>query len=294
MNDYIILTDSCIDLTNEMAKQMNLMVVPLIVTVEGKDYHNYLDEREITNKDFYQLLREHKMTSTSQVNSQSFIDVMTPILESGKDILSISFSSALSGTYNGARIASEELRETFPNRKIFAIDSLCASMGQGLLVTYAARLKKAGKTIEELAQWIEENKTNFCHLFTVGDLNHLSRGGRLSSTKAFLGTILRVKPLLNVSLEGKLEQTDKARGRRSSLDMMIARMVATITNPKGQTVYISHGDCLEDAVYVKQQIMDLLPINDIIINYNGPVVGSHSGVGTLAIFYVGKDRYEKY
>ena len=155
-------------------------------------------------------------------------------------------------------------------------------------------MKKAGKSIEDVANWVEENKLNLCHLFTVGDLNHLKRGGRLSYSKALLGTILRVKPLLHVSTEGKLVQTGMTRGRKSSLDTMVQRMFATIVNPKGQTVYISHGDCIEDAEYVKKEIMNKMPIEDIKINFDGPVIGSHSGVGTLAIFYMGKDRVTEY
>ena len=294
MSNYILFTDSCVDLTADLAKEMELGVIPLAVNVEGKAYLNYLDEREITTKKFYDLLREHKLTSTSQVNSQQFIDEWTPLLEAGNDILYIGFSSALSGTFNGAMLARNELMETFPDRKLIVVDSACASMGQGLLVTYASRLKKSGKSIEEVASWVEENKTNISHLFTVGDLNHLKRGGRLSYSKALLGTILRVKPLLHVSLDGKLVQTGMTRGRKSSLDALVERMFATITNPKGQTVYISHGDCLEDAEYVKKEIMNRMPIDDIKINYVGPVIGSHSGPGTLAIFYVGKDRFVEY
>lgn len=294
MNDYVLFTDSCVDLSDELAKTMELKVMPLTVHVEGKSYLNYLDEREITATKFYQLLREKKQSMTSQANTQQFIDEWVPLLEEGKDILYIGFSSALSGTYNSAVLAKNELMENYPQRKIITIDSKCASMGEGLLVTYAYRLKKEGKTIEEVENWVEENKTNICHLFTVGDLNHLKRGGRLSYSKALLGTILRVKPLLHVSLDGKLVQTGMTRGRKSALDAMIERMFCTIINPKGQTVYISHGDCLEDAEYVKKEIMNRMPIEDVVINYIGPVIGSHSGNGTLAIFYFGKDRYTEY
>lgn len=294
MNDYIIMTDSCIDLTDEMAKNLDLHVLPLTVNIDGKEYKNYLDEREITIKDFYQHLRDHTKTSTSQINANVFTEAMTPLLEEGKDILYIGFSSALSGTYNSSLIAKEDLSSDYPNRKIITLDSLCASMGQGLLLTYAARLKKEGKSIVEVAKWVEDNKLNISHLFTVGDLNHLKRGGRLSSSKALIGTILRVKPLLNVSSEGKLVQTGKTRGRKQSLDAMVERLVATIVNPTNQLVYISHGDCLDEAVYVKNEILKQVKVKDVIVNFIGPVVGSHSGLGTLAIFYMGKDRFEPY
>lgn len=294
MIDYILFTDSCADLPNDLANDMGLKVVPLMVNIEGKSYLHYFDEREITTKKFYDLLREKKVPTTSQVNPQQFLDVWTPLLEEGKDILYIGFSSALSGTYQSSEIARDELKDQFPERKIVVIDSKCASMGQGLLVTYAYRLKKSGKAIDEVAQWVEENKLNLSHLFTVSDLNHLKRGGRLSYSKALLGTILRVKPLLHVSDAGKLVQTGMTRGRKGSLDALVDRMFATIVNPKGQTVYISHGDCLEDAMYVKNEIMNRMPIEDVVINFVGPVIGSHSGLGTLAVFYLGKDRSVEY
>lgn len=294
MNDYIIMTDSCVDLTHKMAEKMELKVIPLAVNIQGKAYYNYLDEREITSRRFYNLLKEHILTSTSQVNPNEFIEFMKPFLDAGKDILYIGFSSALSGTYNSAVQALDELNPLYPDRKIITVDSLCASMGEGLLVTYAAELKKSGKTIDEVAAWVEQNKTKLCHLFTVGDLNHLRRGGRLSYSKALLGTLLKVKPLLHVNVEGKLVQTGKTRGRQSSLRMLVDRMVETIVNPKEQTIFISHGDCYEEAMEVKKMIEESLPVKEIIINFIGPVIGSHSGLGTLAIFYLGEDRFKPY
>ncbi|MDY0063781.1 MAG: DegV family protein [Bacilli bacterium] len=291
MNEYVIVTDSCIDLPNDLVKKLGLVVIPLSVTIENEEYFNYLDEREITFKQFYQNLREHRRMHTSQVNVDRFITILTPILEAGKDILHICFSSALSGTYNALLVAKEMLEEQFPNQKIIAIDSLSASMGQGLLVNLAAKEKQKGKTLDEVAEFVENTKLNLCHLFTVGDLDHLRRGGRLSSAKAILGTILRIKPLLHVSKEGKLVQTGKTRGRRTSLDTLVDTLVHTITNPEGQQVFISHGDCLEDAEYVRDQIKSKLPITDFTIHYVGPVIGCHSGLGTVAIFYLGTDRF---
>lgn len=290
MNDYIIMTDSCVDLPSELAKKMGLVVLPLSVKIEEKVYYNYLDEKEITFKSFYDALRNKAKTQTSQATPAQFLELMKPILDAGKDILYIAFSSALSGTYNSSLIAKEELEPLYPNQKIILVDSLCASMGQGLLVTYAYKEKVKGKSLEEVAKWVEDNKINISHLFTVGDLNHLRRGGRLSPIKAIIGTILRVKPLLHVSSLGKLTVVDKSRGRMSSLDDLVNRMISSIDHPEGQTVYISHGDCLEDALYVKKQIMEKLPIKDFAINYIGPVIGSHSGLDTLAIFYIGHDR----
>ncbi|MCK9536634.1 MAG: DegV family protein [Bacilli bacterium] len=294
MSNYVIFTDSCIDLPAELADRLALRVLPLYVTVNNSIYHNYLDERDITFKDFYQFLREHKLSQTSQVNPQEFIDALEPILKDGNDILSISFSSALSGTYQSSVIAKEELLQRYPHRKIITIDSLCASMGQGLLLTYAADLKKQGLSLEELAKWVEKNKTKVCHLFTVGDLNHLKRGGRLSYAKAFIGTLLRIKPLLHVNMKGQLVQTGATRGRSRVLTKMIERMEQTIIEPEGQLIYISHGDCEADALVLKQMIIEKFPIKDVIINYVGPVIGSHSGIDTLALFYLGEDRTVPY
>ncbi|MBU1145089.1 MAG: DegV family protein [Firmicutes bacterium] len=292
MKNYVIITDSCIDLPCELANELELVILPLAVNVEGKEYLNYLDERDITAKAFYQLLREHKKTSTAQATPQNFIEVLTPLLEAGNDILSISFSSQLSGTYSASLVAKKELLEKFPDRVIHTIDSTCASMGQGLLLTYAAHLKKEGKSLEEVSTWVEENKLLVSHLFTVSDLGHLRRGGRLSASKEILGTLLNVKPLLHVSLEGKLVVYGKARGRYKSLNALVNRMVETFDKSLDQIVYISHGDSLEDAMYVKSLVMEKLNVKDenIFVNTIGPVIGSHSGVDTLAIFYLGNER----
>ncbi len=290
MNEFIIITDSCCDLSDEIVKELEVEVIPMVATIEGKDYYNYLDEREIKNSDFYQLLRNGKKAVTSQIVEGRYEECFEKYLQEGKDILSISFSSALSGSYNSSRSVADELQTKYPNQIILCADSLCASMGQGLLVTYCARMKQSGKTIHEIYQWIEENKTKVDHLFTVGDLNFLRRGGRLSFMMAVLGTVLRVKPLLHVSLDGKLVQTGKTRGRKQSIDAIVDQMLKTIEHPDGQLFYISHGDCIEDANYMKEQIHQHFPNNEIIIHYIGPVIGSHSGPDTLAVFFLGNDR----
>lgn len=294
MNPYIIITDSCVDLPSELASQLALEVIPLSVNIEGTQYYNYLDERDLNTKGFYQLLREGEIPSTSQINPQRFSDIFEKYLSQGYDILYIAFSSALSGTYNSALIAKEELINKYPHQKILIIDSLSASMGQGLLVTYAARLKESGKTINEVYEWVENNKLRLCHLFTVGDLNHLRRGGRLSYAKALIGTILRIKPLLHVNTEGKLVQTGATRGRKSSLEKLVSRMIETIENAEEQVIYISHGDCLAEVEELKEIITNRLPVKDVIINFVGPVIGTHSGVDTIAIFYLGNDRTTSY
>lgn len=294
MSKFIIMTDSCVDLPAKLADELELKVIPLSINIEGKVYHNHLDEREITVKEFYDKLRKNIVTTTSMINPNEFKDFMEGYLKEGYDILSISFSSALSGTYNSSIIAKDELLELYPDRTIYTIDSLSASLGQGLLVTYAARLKQAGKSIEEVRDFVEENKLRLSHLFTVGDLNHLRRGGRLSYAKAFLGTVLKIKPLLHVNNEGKLVQTGSTRGRKQSIMKMVERMKDTIENPKDQIIYISHGDVLEEVLELKRTIIKELNVKDVMINHVGPVIGSHSGIGTIAIFYLGSDRSKKY
>jgi len=295
MSEYVIVTDSCVDLPNQLANQLGLVILPLKVSCEGKEYANYLDEREIKTHDFYDLLRAQKMTRTAQATPHEFLEIMRPILASGKDILSISFSSALSGTYNSSIIAKKELLEEFPTATIETIDSLCASMGQGLLLTYAAKEKQKGKSLQEVKEFVEHLIPNLSHLFTVSDLGHLRRGGRLSAGKEIIATLLNVKPLLHVSQEGKLVVFDKARGRIKSLNALVTRMKDTYDTSLDQLVYISHGDNLEDALFVKELVLTKLPVKEenILVNPIGPVIGSHSGVDTIAIFYVGSDRYDK-
>ena len=291
-NDYILMTDSCVDLPDEIAKNMGLIVQPLSVRVNETDYTNYLDGREISPEDFYKLVDQRAKTQTSQVTLMQFVETMEPYLIEGKDILYIAFSSALSGTYSSAVQAKLELEERYPNNNIVIIDSTCASLGQGLLVTYAYSLKDKGESIHNVAKWVEENKIRISHLFTVDDLHHLKRGGRLSSMKAFIGTIIRVKPLLHVNSEGKLTVFGKAKGRRSSIEALVERIVSTIDKQKEQMVYISHANAYEDALLLKEMIKEKLNIDNVLINFIGPVIGSHTGSGTIAVFYLGTDRIE--
>ena len=290
--NYKLFSDSCVDLPNSLAKELELETLPLKVTIKGKEYANYLDHREINPLEFYDLLREQNTASTAQLNPNDFIEVFTPILKEGQDILYLSFSSALSGTYNSSVVAQKQLTEEFPDRKIICLDTLAASMGQGLLLTYAARLKQNGASLEEVKQFVLDTRLQLSHLFTVSDLGHLRRGGRLSAGMEILGTLLNVKPLLHVSKEGKLVVYEKARGRFKSLHSLVNRMVDTFDKSKDQLVYISHGDSLEDAEFVKSLILEKLPVKEknILVNPIGPVIGSHSGVDTIAIFYLGNER----
>lgn len=290
MRDYVIMTDSCCDMTAEMAAELGLEVLPLSLHMGGADYRNWLDGREIGFQDFYARVRGGETATTSAVSVGDFEAAMRPILQSGRDILCISFSSALSTTYQSAVIAAEELRGEFPEGKILTVDSLCASLGQGLLVYLCAREQQAGKTLEEVRDFAEATKGRVCHWFTVDDLNHLKRGGRISAATALFGTMLAIKPVMHVDDGGHLTAVGKARGRRASLLALVDRMAETAIDPAGQTVFISHGDCEADARFVADEIARRLGVKDIHINFVGPVIGNHSGPGTMALFFIGEPR----
>ena len=290
MGDYVIVTDSSCDLSAEMADELELSVLPLSFSIGGKEYLNYLDGREMPVIEFFRRLRLGEPASTAAVNVDAFVREMEPILQSGKDILNIAFSSGLSNTCHAAQMACAELAEKYPERKVVAVDSLSASLGQGMLIYYAVQKKRAGLTIEQLRDWVEENRLHMCHWFTVDDLNHLKRGGRVSATTALIGTMLSIKPVLHVDNEGHLINMGKTRGRRASLDALVDHMAETATDPQDQTVLISHGDTLADAGYVASEIKRRLGVKNVVINTIGPVVGTHSGPGTLALFFFGSHR----
>lgn len=289
MGNYRIVTDSTTDLTREMTEELELKVIPLCYIMDGKTYRNSPDSG-MKEPAFYGKLRNGTMSTTTQVNSEEFIAEFAPILEQGEDILYIAFSSGLSGTCQSAFVAKQELEERFPGRRVEVFDSLCASMGEGLLVHYAATMKKSGASIDEVLKWLQENVLKLCHWFTVDDLNHLKRGGRVSTATAFLGTMLGIKPVLHVDNEGHLIPVSKVRGRKQSLDALVKKMEESAIEPAGQTVFISHGDCLEDAEYVAEQVKAKLGVKKISINFIGPVIGAHSGPGTVALFFLGKVR----
>lgn len=290
MADYQIITDSTTDITADMIKELDLQVIPMCYMMDGKTYHNIPGGGEMTDHEFYEKLRSGKMSTTAQINSEEFTANFTPLLEQGKDILYLAFSSGLSGTCQSAFLAKKELEEKFPERRIEVFDTLCASMGEGLLAYHAAMLKKSGKTMDEVLDWLKENVLHLCHWFTVDDLNHLKRGGRVSAATALVGTALGIKPVLHVDNEGHLINVSKTRGRRASLDALVKEMEETAIDPAEQTAFISHGDCLEDAQYLEQQIREKLGVKKVYINFIGPVIGAHSGPGTVALFFLGKVR----
>ena len=290
MREYKILTDSTTDLSPQLVAQTGVTVLPMTSTIGEKSYRNDPEETDLSSGDFYDMLRGGAMSTTSQINVETFREVAGKMARDGFDVLYVGFSSGLSGTFNSARIAFEDLSAEYPEHKFLAVDSLCASMGEGLLVYHAAQQQKAGRSIEETARWLEENKLHLAHWFTVDDLNHLKRGGRVSGAAAFFGTMLNIKPVLHVDDAGHLIPMEKVRGRKASLDALVAHMEKDAVDPASQTVFISHGDCRKDAVTVADMVKERLGVQEVRINHIGPVIGAHAGPGTVALFYLGTQR----
>ena len=291
MADYKIISDSTTDLSVQLIEDADVHIIPMIYNVDGKDYANSPYDPVQSAHEFYELLRNGKMSTTTQINMETFKNEFTPWLEKGLDILYICFSSGLSSTISSANLAVEDLKEKFPDRRIVVVDSLAASMGEGLLVYLAAMKKKQENlSLDELAKWVEDNRLHLAHWFTVEDLNHLKRGGRVSAAAALVGTMLNIKPVLHVDDEGHLIPVEKVRGRRTSLNSLVEHMEKTAIDPADQVVFISHGDAPKDAEYVADKIREKLGVKTIYINPIGPVIGSHSGPGTVALFFLASKR----
>lgn len=290
MNNYTIITDSSCDLPDSLVKELELEVLPLAFIMDGKTYRNYPDNREMAPKDFYNKQREGSMATTNAVNVGEAADAMEDVLKRGEDVLVLAFSSGLSTTCNSFQIAAGDLAEQYPDRKIFVVDTLCASLGQGMFVYQAARLRQAGRSMEEVRDWAEQNKLNQCHWFTVNDLFFLKKGGRVSAATAVVGTMLQIKPVLHVDNEGHLINVAKARGRKASLLALVDKVGELADDPAGQTMFISNSDCAEDAQFVADEIKQRYGTKEIIINSIGPVIGAHTGPGCVALFFMGKHR----
>lgn len=288
MNEFTIITDSCCDLTAELAEELELEVLPLHLEMEGQDHQNRLVSKREGYGPFYDQLREGMLATTSAVSAGEFEAAMRRCAQAGRDVLCLTFSSALSATYQSAVIAAEAVQEDFPERKLRVVDTLSASLGQGLLVTLCARERAKGRTLEEVAAFAEEKRLHICHWFTVDDLNHLKRGGRINAATALFGTMLSIKPVLHVDDEGRLVAVSKARGRKASLTALADKMAETVTDPA--TVFISHGDCREDAEFLAEEVRRRFPVQELMIHFVGPVIGNHSGPGTVALFFVGDHR----
>ena len=287
MNKYVIITDSSSDLTREILSDPEVVYLQLDVLMDGEPSRANCD---VDIKDFYAKLRAKKNATTSAVNIDKFLDTFDKYLSEGYDVLYLGFSSGLSGTFNAGFVAAKELSEKYPERKIFAIDTLAASLGEGLLVYHAVNMKNAGADIDSVRDYIEENKLNLCHWFTVDDLFFLKRGGRINAATAIVGSMLSIKPVLHVDNKGRLISVSKARGRKAALDALFDRMKETAIDPEKQIVFISHGDCLEDAQYLADRIKNELGSPEVKLGYVGPVIGAHSGPGTIALFYLGTER----
>lgn len=287
MNKYSIITDSSCDLPQSMVEELDIKVMQLDIVIEGEGVYKN-DELDV--KDFYAKLRNNQNIKTSAVNADVAASMIEEIFKQGQDVLYLGFSSNLSSTYQTVAMTGNELLEQYTDRKMISVDTLAASMGQGLLVYKACKCRNAGKTLEETAAYIEDIKLKLCHWFTVDDLFFLKRGGRVSGVTATLGTMLNIKPILHVDDEGRLINVSKVRGRKTSVAELAKRMEALAVHPETQDVFISHGDCIEDAEKLADIIREKFGTENIVISYVGTVIGAHSGPGTLALFFVGEHR----
>ena len=287
MPNYKIITDSACDLPTAMLQELNVDIVSLNVLLKGE---NRTDTVDAGIQEFYDSLRAGEVATTSAVNPDGWARTIEPALQAGQDALVLAFSSGLSTTYQSAVIASEELKEKYPDRKIYVVDTLCASLGQGLLVWYACQKRDAGMELEDLRSWVEENKQHLCHWFTVDDLMFLKRGGRVSATTALVGTMLQIKPVLHVDNEGHLINVAKARGRKAAIGALAKKVAELGEGFDNETMFISHGDCYEDAEYLAQVLKEEHGATHVHINHVGAVIGSHAGPGVLALFFMGKNR----
>ena len=284
--NYQIITDSCSDLTEAQLKAWNVSCVNLTLRYSGEDHRNFSDPAAV--KAFYDEMRSGTMATTAAANPEEWGNVMRPALEEGRDVLVITFSSGMSTTYQSAVIAAGDLQEEYPDRTIRVVDSLCAALGQGLLVYHACKKRDEGMTVDELAAWLEEHRLNLCHWVTVDDLAHLKRGGRISATSALVGSMLNVKPIIHVDNEGHLINTAKVRGRKAAIDHLVKKFSETCTD--FDTVFIGHGDCPEDAAALEAALRAKHDIKEITTGYVGPVIGAHTGPGVLVVFFMGTNR----
>ena len=288
MGNYAIFTDTASDIKPELLNKWGVEYISLTFRFEGneREYAN----GEMDAREFYKKMREGNIAKTSAINPEAFGKAFEKILSRGDDILYLGFSSGLSTTYNSAKIACDELSEKYPERKIITVDTLAASAGEGMLVYLAAEKKKEGASVEEVAQYIDDIKLKLCHWFTVDDLIYLKRGGRVSPTVAFVGNLLGIKPVLHVDDEGHLINMFKARGRKASINAIAEKYGELALDKENGTVYISHGDCISDARLLEETIKTKFGAKVEIITDVGPVIGAHSGPGTLALFFIGKER----
>lgn len=286
---YYITTDATCDFPQQLIGFENFEIIPMSYSIGDTEYGF---DKKLTNQEFYDLVRNGAMPTTSLITTYTASEFFRPILQAGNDILHICFSSGLSSTYQNVLIAVEELKKEFPERKIYMLDSKCASSGEGLLVYYALKARDNGMSIEDNYNETLDRKDHICHYFTPNDLYHLMRGGRVSKTAAIAGSILQIKPMLYVNIDGKLSTIDKVKGRKKALLNLITRMQDKIIPEENDFVGIVHADCPDEAEFLKEKIIEKTGITNILTNYIGPVIGSHTGPGTIAVVFVGKDKIE--
>ena len=287
MSTYAIVTDSCCDFTREQYEKLNLIWVPLTLRYKGEEIDGFTEPAEL--HDFYDGIRSGEMPTTAAVNPDTWAKAMEIALKEGKDVLCMTFTSALSTTHQSAVIAAEELREKYPERKILVVDTLCAALGQGLLVHYACEKRDEGYSLEQLHRWVEENKLHICHWVTVDDLDHLKRGGRISAATAFVGGMLGIKPIIHVDDEGRLVNVGKCRGRKAAMELISDKLAQTGTDV--ETIFIAHGDCPEDAAALEKLCRAKCPqVKNVMTGYVGGVIGAHTGPGVLVVFFLGQHR----
>lgn len=286
---FVLVTDSSANLPEYLIKKFDIKIISLSFFVDNEEYLSYKEDETTDISKFYKMMRSGKVIKTSLINEDTFIKNFEKYLKEGHDILYIGMTSGISGTYNASVLASDSLKEMYPDRRIVTIDSLSVSLGLGLLVYYAALLKEKGKSIDEIKEWIEDNKLKMRHQFTVEDLMFLKRGGRIPATVAIIGSVLNIKPLLKVDKTGILVNIGKARGRKNSLDKIFETLECA-EDIENQYIGITHGDCIDDVNYLVNKIKEKYKPKDIIINYVDPVIGAHSGPGTMALFFLAKDK----
>lgn len=289
MSDFLILTDSSADLSAEQVRELDVHVLPLSFLMAGRNCLDTPDHADMSIESFYAQMDMGMSATTAAVNMGAYLDFLERE-SNGRDVLILSFSSGLSGTYQASALAAEEFSREHPGQKIYAVDTLSASLGQGLLVYYAAKLRESGKSIDEVRTWVEENKLRLCHWFTVDDLIYLRRGGRVSTATAVVGTMLQIKPVMHMDNAGHLMLAEKARGRKASLHAMIEHMAASADDPGEQVVFISHGAAREDAERVAEEVRSRFGTKEIVIGNIGPVIGAHTGPGVVALFFLGNAR----
>lgn len=287
---YRIVTDSSANLTDELIDKYDIGIASLVFYSGNKEFTSYVKGVKTDLKQFYDMLRKKDALTTSCVNEATFIEVFEPTLQEGLDILYIGFSSALSATYISGEKAAAALRKKYPERKIITVNTLGASLGEGLLVLYAARMKEAGASMKEVQNWLEQNRLKLCHYFTVDDLFFLFRGGRVKKTSYLIANLVNIKPIMHMDDYGRLIPIGKVMGRKKSLNTIAEMVIRDIVDPEDQTICVSHGDCIEDVEYLKEKIEEKIKVKEWVINYVDPVVGAHSGPGTVAIFFLGNHR----